>query len=64
MLTDKQSIILCAVVVLGFSVCGILEILDNYAVSVTLLLLFLVVVVNLVFNKTPPDKEIKKERSK
>lgn len=61
MLTDKQSIILCAIVVGGFSLFGVFNLLSNYAVSGVLLVLFLWVVINLIFNKTPADQDVKKK---
>lgn len=47
MLTDKQSLIICAVVALGFSACGIIGILDNYAVIGVLTVGFLIVLINM-----------------
>ncbi|MBP1839739.1 hypothetical protein [Formosa algae] len=47
MLSDKTSFILCVLVALGFSITGILDLLDNFVVVTLLLLGFLLVVVNL-----------------
>jgi len=47
MFTDKQSLILCAIVVFGFSISGIIDILDNYVVVAVLLILFILIVINL-----------------
>ncbi len=47
MFTDKQSLILCAIVVFGFSISGIIGILDNYVVVAVLLILFILIVINL-----------------
>ncbi|WP_417856907.1 hypothetical protein [Xanthomarina gelatinilytica] len=60
-LTDKQSLILCAVVVLGFSISGIIGILDNYVIVAVLLVLFLLVVFNLFTNKKLFEKEQKSQ---
>lgn len=61
MLTDKQSLIICAVVVLGFSTSGIIGILDNYVIVAVLLVLFLLVVVNLFTNRKLFEKEQKNQ---
>ncbi|WP_417889254.1 hypothetical protein [Xanthomarina gelatinilytica] len=60
-LTDKQSLILCAVVVLGFSISGIIGILGNYVIVAVLLILFLLVVINLFTNKKLFEKEKKSQ---
>lgn len=60
-LTDKQSLILCAVVVLGFSISGIIGILGNYVIVAVLLILFLLVVFNLFTNKKLFEKEQKSQ---
>ncbi|MFV0572941.1 MAG: hypothetical protein ACK5M1_11000 [Xanthomarina gelatinilytica] len=62
-LTDKQSLILCAVVVLGFSISGIIGILDNYVIVAVLLVLFLLVVFNLLTNKKLFEKEQKSQEA-
>lgn len=60
-LTDKQSLILCTVVVLGFSISGIIGILGNYVIVAVLLILFLLVVINLFTNKKLFEKEQKSQ---
>ncbi|MDX1317619.1 hypothetical protein [Xanthomarina gelatinilytica] len=62
-LTDKQSLILCAVVVLGFSISGIIGILGNYVIVAVLLILFLLVVINLFTNKKLFEKEQKSQEA-
>ncbi|RSK39348.1 hypothetical protein EJA19_10520 [Mangrovimonas spongiae] len=57
MLTDKQSLALCAFVFIGFSFFGILDLLNNYAISGTLLLCFILVIVNLIINKSSGESE-------
>lgn len=52
MLTDKNSLILCAIVAIGFSACGIIGILDNYAVISVLLVCFFVIIVNIILVKS------------
>ncbi|WP_159024051.1 hypothetical protein [Formosa sp. L2A11] len=47
MLSDKTSFILTVAVAFGFSISGILDILDNFVVVTLLLLGFVLVVVNL-----------------
>lgn len=56
-LTDKQSLIICAIVTFGFSILGIVDALDNYVVVIVLLSLFLVIVVNLLTSKHLFDKD-------
>ncbi len=48
MFTDKQSLILCAIVILGFIITGITGLLDNYAILIALLTLFLIIIFNVV----------------
>ncbi|WP_250434493.1 hypothetical protein [Hanstruepera flava] len=59
MLTDKQSLILSAVVALGFSACGIIGILDNYAVIGLLIVGFLIIIANILIikSKKAPDEQ-------
>jgi len=47
MLTNKQSLLLCAFVVLGFCVSAGLGILDNYVIIAILVLGFLAIIINL-----------------
>lgn len=56
-LKDKQSLIICAIVVFGFSISGIIGVLDNFVIVAVLLVLFLVIVLNLVTNKHLFDKD-------
>ena len=57
MLSSKQSLILCAFIVVGFCVSGALDILDNYVVITVLVLAFIAVVVNLFLHKDNDDKD-------
>lgn len=70
MFTDKQSLILCAIVAFGFSISGITGLLDNYVIVAVLILLFLLIVVNLFLQKPIDDldhealeKELKNKNS-
>ncbi|MFD2551022.1 hypothetical protein ACFSQP_04255 [Bizionia sediminis] len=47
MLTDKQSLILSGFVGIGFSVAGIMGLLENYFIGGIFMTLFLVVLVNI-----------------
>ena len=60
MLTDKQSLIFCAIVAIGFSASGIIGILDNHAVIGLLIICFLVVIVNMLLTNQDQDSEDKK----
>ena len=62
MLTDKQSLILCGVIALGFSACGIIGVLDNHAVIGLLIAGCLTFIINLFIvlrnqHKLDNDKE-------
>lgn len=57
MLTDKQSLILCAIVALGFSACGIIGILENFAVIGLLLFCFLIIIINIIVFKSKNEPE-------
>lgn len=56
MLTDKQSLLLCGLMVMGIFVAGILSILGNFVVLTILTIIFLAIVVNLFFWKHPKEK--------
>lgn len=47
MLTDRQSLLLCALVGFGFPVAGILGLLENYFITGIFVLLFLVILLNI-----------------
>ena len=51
MLTNKQSLLLCAFIVLGFCVSGGLGILDNYVVIAILVLGLIAIIINLFLLK-------------
>jgi inner membrane protein involved in colicin E2 resistance len=51
MLTDKQSLLLCALTVIGFVVFGILNILDLIYISGPIILIFIIIIVNLFMTK-------------
>lgn len=55
MLTDRQSIILCIVVVLSFVIGGILNILDKIYIAIPILIIFLIIIINLLVTKKAPD---------
>lgn len=57
MLTDKQSLILCGIVGVGFSVAGICGLLENYMVSGIFIALFLVILVNIIVTLTKHHKK-------
>ncbi len=52
MLTDKQSLLLCAFLVVGFFIGGILDILNNFVVLTILTISFLAIMVNLISAKS------------
>jgi hypothetical protein len=51
MLTNKQSLLLCAFIVLGFCISGGLGILDNYVVIAILVLGLIAIIINLFLLK-------------
>lgn len=51
MFTNKQSLILCGIVVFGFSLAGLLKVLDNYVVVGILAILFVLILVNIFLKK-------------
>ena len=59
MLNDRQSLILCGFIAIGFFVSGILDILDNYLVKTILTILFLVIIANflVVFTKSKNEEQ-------
>jgi hypothetical protein len=57
MLTDRQSIVLCIVVVASFVVCGILNILNKIYITIPIIVIFMIIVINLFATKRMPDIE-------
>ena len=57
MLTDKQSLLFCGLIVGGIFVSGLLEALDNFLVLTVLTIFFIAVIINLVSAKTFVVKE-------
>jgi len=57
MLTDRQSIILCIIVVVSFVICGILNILNEIYIAIPIIVVFMVIVINLFVTKRIPDIE-------
>ena len=57
MLSNKQSLILCAFVVVGFSISGMLDLLDSYLVISILVFAFLAIVINIVLYQINAHKE-------
>ena len=59
MLTDRQSLTLCALMGIGIFASGVLNILDNFVVKTVLTIIFLVIVVNLIVSnsKKKEDKQ-------
>lgn len=47
MLTDKQSLILCGFVGVGFSVAGAFGLLENYAIIGVFIVLFIIILINI-----------------
>ncbi|AJR04856.1 hypothetical protein AW14_07525 [Siansivirga zeaxanthinifaciens CC-SAMT-1] len=60
MLTDKQSLILCGVLAVGFFVCGILELLDSLFIKGLLALLLIIILSNFFYTKTKKRKKLRK----
>lgn len=57
MLSDRQSILICGIVILSFVFFGILDILDTVFIAGPIVIGFLVVVVNLIVTKRIPEAE-------
>ncbi|GAA4291405.1 hypothetical protein [Aestuariibaculum suncheonense] len=57
MLNDKQSLLLCGVLIGIYFVSGVLDILDNYAIKTILALIFFAVVGNLVYVNSKTHKQ-------
>jgi len=51
MLTNKQSLLLCVFVTLGFCVSGMLDILDSYVVISILIFAFLAIIINIFLHQ-------------
>jgi len=57
MLTDRQSIFLCAIVVVGFVVFGILNMLDHIYIAIPIIVIFMIIIINLFVTKRVPEVE-------
>ena len=57
MLTDKQSLILSGIIVAGFVITGLLDILDNVIVIIVLVVPFIIIVINLFTTKRIPEAD-------
>ncbi|WP_417214191.1 hypothetical protein [Bizionia sp.] len=57
MLTDKQSLILCGIVGVGFSVAGICGLLENYMISGIFMALFLAILINIIVTVSKHHKK-------
>ncbi|CDF79755.1 hypothetical protein BN863_20430 [Formosa agariphila KMM 3901] len=63
MFSDKTSFILTVAVALGFTICGLLDILDNFVVITLLLIGFVLIVVNLFTHDKVHVEEYEKPRA-
>ncbi|MFI0428020.1 hypothetical protein [Mariniflexile sp. HMF6888] len=61
MLNDRQSLILCGVMVGGIFVSGILDVLDSYLIKTLLTIIFLMILTNffMVYSKSKKEKQNK-----
>ena len=57
MLTDRQSIFLCIIVVVGFVVFGILNMLDQIYIAIPIIVIFMIIIINLFVTKRDPEVE-------
>lgn len=57
MLSNNQSLILCALMVCVIFISGILAILDNYIVKTILTIIFILIMSNMVYVLTKSKKE-------
>ncbi len=59
MLNDRQSLILCGLMVAGIFVFGILDLLDNYITKTVLTIIFLLIMSNfyVVFSKAKKERQ-------
>jgi hypothetical protein len=64
MLNDRQSLILCGVMVGGIFVSGILDVLDSYLVKTLLTVIFLTILTNFFVVYSKSKKEEQNEKNK
>lgn len=57
MLTDKQSLLLCVFIVIGFVVGGIFDLLETYLVTGILSVAFILVLLNIVIANPFKEKD-------
>lgn len=65
MLSNKQSLILTALMAIGLFVFGVLDILDNFLILTALTLIFFAVIINIFythFKNKEVQKSFKKQR--
>ena len=65
MLNDRQSLILCGVMVGGIFVSGILDVLDSYLVKTLLTVIFLTILTNffVVYSKSKKEEQNEKNNT-
>lgn len=57
MLTDKQSLLFCGLIIMVIFVAGMLNVLDNFIVLTMLSIGFLAIIVNLILGKNPKGQK-------
>ncbi len=57
MLTDRQSIFLCIIAIVGFVVFGILNMLDHIYIAIPIIVIFMIIIINLFVTKRDPEVE-------
>ena len=62
MLTDRQSIFLCIIAIVGFVVFGILNMLDHIYIAIPIIVIFMIIIINLFVTKRAPEVEDEDEQ--
>ena len=63
MITDKQSLLLCGILIGGIFAAGVLDILNNFIVLTILTIIFLAIIINLIFYSSSTNIDERKEES-
>lgn len=63
MITDKQSLLLCGILVGGIFAAGVLDVLSNFIVLTILTIIFLIIIINLVLYSSSTHDDQQKEDS-
>ena len=61
LLNDKQSLILCAILIIGLFVAGVFDVLDNSIVFAILAIIFCLIIANIIYVKSKINIDVEND---